>query len=478
MLGVSFPGRIRVKLNFTEGKVDKMTKPVVALVGRPNVGKSTLFNRLCGERLAIVDDTPGTTRDRLFGTAEWGGMEFDVVDTGGIDPTAASRKDPLSIGSADFIKEIRNQAVIAVEEADFVFFLVDAISGITPADKEVAEILRKNQRMVEGKPFPRIFLVANKADSSKQRELVHEFYELGLDEPYPISAVHGTGTGDLLDVLIAEFPEKSEEEEDDSAKIAIVGKPNAGKSSLLNRLVGEERAIVSPIAGTTRDAVDTKIEYEGIPVTLIDTAGIRRRGHIDPGVEKYSVVRSMSAIERCDVALLMIDAVDGISAQDAHIAGYIKDAWKSAVVLVNKWDLVQKDNYTMQAFTDKIRNELNFIDYVPILFISAKTGQRVDQVMPMALRVQEERIARVTTGALNRVIQAAQDLHAPTSRTGNPLKMFYGTQVRSDPPTFMIYCNNPKLAHFSYMRFLENQIRKEFPFTGTPIRLVLKPRHE
>lgn len=455
-----------------------MTKPVIALVGRPNVGKSTLFNRLCGEMLAIVDDTPGTTRDRLFGEGEWCGTVFDVVDTGGIDPTASSRKEPLSIGSAEFIREIRTQAVVAVDEADLVLFLVDAISGVTPADKEVAEILRKNQRMVDGKPYPQIFLVANKADSFKQREWVNEFYELGLGDPYPISAVHGTGTGDLLDAVIAAFPKMKEEPEEDIVKIAIVGKPNVGKSSLLNRLAGEERSIVSPIAGTTRDSVDTRIMVGDIPVKLIDTAGIRRRGHIDQGVEFYSVVRSMRSIERCDVALLMVDAEQGISAQDAHIAGFIKDAWKSAVVVVNKWDAVEKDNYTMQAYTEKIRHELNFIDYVPILFISAKTGQRVDQVMPLALKVQEERLARVTTGAFNRVIQEAQDTHAPTSRTGNPLKMYYGTQVRSDPPTFMIYCNNPKLAHFSYLRFLENQIRKEFPFTGTPIHIVLKPRHD
>ncbi len=454
------------------------SKPVVALVGRPNVGKSTLFNRLCGEMMAIVDDTPGTTRDRLFAEAEWNGIPFDVVDTGGIDPTASSSKSPLSVGSADFIKEIRSQAVMAVRDADAVLFLTDAISGVTPADIEVAQILRRNQKVVDGVPYPPIFLVVNKADSDRQRNQASEFYELGLGEPYPISAVHGTGTGDLLDVLVASFPKQKEEPEDDSVKIAILGKPNSGKSSLLNRLVGEERSIVSPIAGTTRDAVDTEIEFQGIPVKLIDTAGIRRRGKVDPGVEKYSVVRSMRAIERCDVALLMIDATTGITAQDAHIAGYIKDEWKSTVVLVNKWDLVEKDNFTMQQYTTQIREQLNFVDYVPILFISAKTGQRVDQVLPMALKVQEERLARVTTGALNRIIQNAQDTHAPTSRTGNPVRFYYGTQVRTDPPTFMIYCNNPKLAHFSYLRFLENQIRKEYPFTGTPIRIVLKPRHE
>jgi GTP-binding protein len=455
-----------------------MTKPVVALVGRPNVGKSTLFNRLCGERLAIIDDVPGTTRDRLFAPAEWSGVYFDVVDTGGIDPTASSRHSPLSVGSADFVENIRAQALLAVSEADLILFLVDATSGVTPADLEVAGLLRKSQKMVDGVPHPPILLVVNKADNTRQRDQVHEFYELGLGDPYPISAVHGTGTGDLLDVVISKFPREDKAEEDDSVKIAIVGKPNVGKSSLLNRLVGEERSIVSPIAGTTRDAVDTKMEFEGIPITLIDTAGIRRRGKVDPGVEKYSVVRSMRAIERCDVALLMIDAVEGITTQDAHIAGYIKDEWKSTVVIVNKWDAIEKDNETMLEYSRRIRQELNFVDYVPLLFISAKTGQRVDQVLPEALRVQEERLAHVTTGALNRILQNAQGLHAPVSRTGSSIKLYYGTQVRTDPPTFMIYCNNPKLAHFTYRRFLENQIRKEYPFTGTPIRLVLKPRSE
>jgi GTP-binding protein len=308
--------------------------------------------------------------------------------------------------------------------------------------------------------------------------MVNEFFELGLGEPYPISAVHGTGTGDLLDELLSHFPAPENEEDDDSIKIAIVGKPNVGKSSMLNRLTGEERSIVSEIAGTTRDAVDTRFEYDGIPITLIDTAGIRRRGKVEPGVEKYSVVRSMRAIERCDVALLIIDAVEGISAQDMHIAGYIKEEHKSAVVIINKWDSIEKDNSTMQTFSDRLRQELNFMDYVPFLFTSAKSGQRVNQVLPLALRVQEERLARISTGALNRILQKAQGLFMPVSRTGSGIKLYYGTQVRSDPPTFLIYCNNPKLAHFTYLRFLENQIRKEFPFTGTPIRIVLKPRRE
>ncbi len=452
-----------------------MPKPIVALVGRPNVGKSTLFNRLAGEQLAIVDDTPGTTRDRLFASSLWNGLDFDIIDTGGIDPSTGG-KDPLSIGSADYIQQIKSQARLAVDEADAILFLVDAIAGVTPADAEVAEMLRRNQKMIEGNPFPPIFLVVNKSDSATLRSGAAEFYELGMGEPYPISAVHGTGTGDLLDDLVAALPKTSEEPEDSSVKIAIVGKPNVGKSSLLNKLTGEERAIVSPIAGTTRDAVDTQLEFGGIPVTLIDTAGIRRRGKVIPGVEKYSVIRSMRAIERADVALLMIDAVDNISAQDTHIAGYILEAWKSTVVVVNKWDAVEKDNDTMQEYTRRILQELNFMDYVPLIFISAKTGQRVDQVLPLALRVQEERLARLTTGVLNRILQHAQDLHAPTTKGGQAIKIYYGTQVRSDPPTFLLYCNNPKLAHFSYQRFIENQLRKEYPFSGTPIHLVFKAR--
>jgi GTP-binding protein len=453
-----------------------MAKPVVALVGRPNVGKSTLFNRLVGEPMAIVDDTPGTTRDRLFGEAEWNGIHFDIIDTGGIDPTFRSGKTPLSIGSADFISDIRTQAELAIQESNAILFVVEAISGVTPADREVAQILRRSQKMVDGDPRPPILLVVNKADSAQLREGAPEFYELGMGEPYPISSVHGTGTGDLLDVLVALFPESAQVEEDDSVKIAIVGKPNVGKSSLLNKLLGEERAIVSPIPGTTRDATDTYLTYENVPVTLIDTAGIRRRGKVEPGVEKYSVVRTMRALERCEVALLMIDATAGITAQDTHIAGYILENMKSTVVLVNKWDAVEKDTYTMHQYTEIIRRELKFMPYVPILFISAKTGQRVEQVLPEALRVQEERLARLTTGQVNRILQDAQEKHPATSRGGRALHIYYGTQVRSDPPTFLLFVNDPKLGHFTYIRFLENQIREEYPFTGTPIRLVMKAR--
>jgi GTPase len=454
-----------------------MTKPVVALVGRPNVGKSTLFNRLVGEPMAIVDDIPGTTRDRLLAEGEWVGVVYDLIDTGGIDPSAArSGREPLSIGSAEFIQQIRTQAELAMQEADVILFITEAISGVTPADREVAEILRRNQKMKDGQPWPPILLVVNKADSPQLRSEVTEFYELGMGEPYAISALHGTGTGDLLDELIANFPAQEPEVEDDSVKIALVGKPNAGKSSLLNKLLGEERSIVSEIPGTTRDAIDEKMVFEDVAITLIDTAGIRRRGKVVPGVEKYSVVRSMRAIERCDVALLMIDATTGISEQDTHIAGYILEAWKSTVVLVNKWDAIEKDTYTMQSYTERIRTELKFMPYVPVLFISAKTGQRVDQVLPTALKVQEERLVRMNTGQINRILQDAQDRHAATAKSGRALHIYYGTQVRSDPPTFLLFVNDPKLGHFTYLRYIENRIREEYPFTGTPIRLVMKAR--
>lgn len=453
-----------------------MNLPIVAIVGRPNVGKSTLFNRLAGEELAIVDDTPGTTRDRLFAESEWNGRRFHMIDTGGIDPTTGETT-PLSIGSSDYIQQIRDQALVAVQEADAILFVVDCTNGVTSSDVEVATLLRSFQKKRDGKVWPPIFLVANKADNKALRDSSVEFFELGLGEPYAISANHGTGTGDLLDALVAAFPEQPEEEEDESVKIAIVGKPNSGKSSLLNILTGEQRAIVSPIAGTTRDSVDSHIVYDDIPVTLIDTAGIRRRGRIDRGVEKYSVIRSMRAIERCDVALLMIDATTNITAQDTHIAGFILDAWKSTIVLVNKWDAIEKSNLTMEEYKQKIRSALNFMDYVPLLFISAKTGQRVDQVMPEALKVQDQRLVRLSTSSLNRILMQAQDMHSPTSKTGRVLRIYYGTQVRSDPPTFMLYVNDVKLAHFSYLRYLENQIRKEFPFIGTPIHIVLKGKH-
>jgi GTP-binding protein len=470
-----------------------MPKPVVALVGRPNVGKSTLFNRLAEERLAVIDAVPGTTRDRLAAEANWAGVTFTVVDTGGIDPThsgSGSSGAPLSIGSADFIDQIKAQAEIAIREADAVLFITDAESGVTPADQEVAQILRRHQKMRprvsgresgtpepdQGRPWPPVILVVNKADSEARRALVYQFYELGMGEPFPISAVHGTGTGDLLDALVAILPAGGEEEEDDSLRIAIVGKPNVGKSSLLNRLLGAERAIVSPIPGTTRDAIDTYLTYEGLPLTLIDTAGIRRRGKITPGVEKYSVLRSLHAIERASVVLLLVDATTGLTAQDAHIAGFVLEEAKSVIVLVNKWDAIPKDSSSMDEFTQTVRSEFNFLPYAPLLFISAKTGQRVDQVLPLALRVQEERLVRLATSQLNQLLQKAQDKHPAPSHGGRQFRIYYGAQVRSDPPTFLLHVNDPQLAHFSYQRYLENQIREVYGFLGTPIRLIFRPR--
>jgi GTP-binding protein len=459
-----------------------MAKPIVAIVGRPNVGKSALFNRLAGERLAVVDEIPGTTRDRLYANADWSGLDFLVVDTGGIDPIKVAYgqgRQPLSVGSADFVEQIREQAEFAIRDADAVLFVVDVEDGVTPADLEVAQILRTRQRKVEGKLTPPVLLVVNKVDSNKRRDLVPIFYELGMGEPYPVSAVHGAGTGDLLDVLVAALKEaqteEGEEPEQDVA-IAILGKPNAGKSTLFNALVGEERMIVSDIPGTTRDAVDTVLEWNDLSVRLIDTAGLKKRGSILPGVEKYSSIRTMKAIERADVALLMIDADAGITAQDAHIAGYIQDAWLSAVILVNKWDLAKRAGQDMDYFTQNVRQALNFISYAPLLFISAKSGHGVEQVLPTAARVAEERLVQITTSQLNKILGAAQDHQPPPNKAGRSLKIYYGTQVRSDPPTFLIYVNDHKLVHFTYQRFLENRIRQAHSFLGTPIRLVFKNR--
>jgi GTP-binding protein len=459
-----------------------MRKPLVALVGRPNVGKSTLFNRLVGERLAVVDNTPGTTRDRLQADSEWNGVLFTVVDTGGIEvlpERVLDRADLrnvkgdgfvelLSVNSALFIREIRAQAELAIDQADAVVVLCDAETGLTAADEEVANILRRADKPV--------LLVVNKADNAARRDAVFEFYALGLGDPYPISALHGTGVADLLDDLVAGLPPAPEEEEDDSIKIAIVGRPNVGKSSLLNRLLGKERAIVSPIPGTTRDAIDTPITYYGMSVTLIDTAGIRRRGRIERGVEKWSVLRALRAIQRADVALLLIDAVDGITAQDTHVAGMILDEQVSAVVVVNKWDAIDKDSHTMVDYTRRVRAELNFMDYVPILFISALTGKRVGEVLKTALQVQEERLVRIPTSQLNRLVRQAVERHYPRSKSGKRLKIFYASQVAVDPPTFVFHVNNPDLLHFTYARYLENQIRAAYPFTGTPLRLSFRKR--
>lgn len=456
-----------------------MSKPVVALVGRPNVGKSTLFNRLAEERLAVVDEIPGTTRDRLMAEANWAGVSFSIIDTGGIDPTQTGPgrvQEPLSVGSADFIDQIKEQAEIAIAEANAVLFIVDAESGVTPADHEIAQILRRQQKLRDGEPYPPVFLVVNKADNADRRSQAFQFFELGMGEPIPISALHGTGTGDMLDALIATFHTTGEEIEDESVKIAIVGKPNVGKSSLLNRIMGQERAIVSAIPGTTRDAIDTYLTYEQVPITLIDTAGIRKRGKIAPGVEKFSVLRTFQAVDRASVVLLLVDASVSLSAQDAHIAGYAIDAWKSVVVVVNKWDAIPKDTHTMDEYTRLLRNELNFLPFVPLLFISAKTGQRVDLVLPTALQVHDERLMRLSTSRFNRILRKAQDLHPAPTRAGRQLKIYYGTQIRSDPPTFLLYVNDPKLAHFTYQRFLEKRVREEYPFLGTPIRMLFRQR--
>ncbi len=469
-----------------------MTKPLVALVGRPNVGKSTLFNRLAGERLAVVDETAGTTRDRLHADAEWNGRVFTVIDTGGIELDRGRKSDrPLSANtsnaqaSQEFVPLIRAQAEIAIREADAVVLVVDCDAGLTNADREVAEILRRYQSEKDGEPWPPIFVAANKADNAERRQEAYEFYELGLGEVFAISAMHGQSTGDLLDAVVKSFAPVEPAETDDSIKIAIVGRPNVGKSSILNAVLGQERAIVSPVPGTTRDAIDTQLEWGNLPVTLIDTAGIRRRGHIDPGVEKYSVMRALRAIERADVALLVIDAVEGVTAQDAHVAGYILEENKSVVIVINKWDMIQpglqpKEDGSLtpreQEYSDQVRLALNFLDYVPVIFVSAKSGLRIDELMHLALRVQEERLSRLSTSEVNRIVREAIDKQSPPTHAGNRLKIFYGTQVRTDPPTFLFFVNDTRLVHFTYERYLENQIRAAHSFIGTPLRLSFRNR--
>ncbi|MFP4323415.1 MAG: ribosome biogenesis GTPase Der [Anaerolineales bacterium] len=450
-----------------------MRKPLVALVGRPNVGKSTLFNRLIGQRKAVTSDIPGTTRDRLQGDVDWRGIEFSLVDTGGIElfTPAADLSSPLESGSKGFVREIKAQALLAIEEADAVIMVVDTLEGITAADEEVATILRRSNKPV--------VVAANKADNAERMQATVEFYAMGAGEVFGISALHGLGTGDLLDAVVEQLPKAptfDPDAEDESLKIAIVGRPNVGKSSLLNRLMGQDRAIVSPISGTTRDALDTLIQYHGEPITLIDTAGIRRRGKIVPGIEKYSVLRALKAIQRADVALLLIDGVEGITAQDQHVAGMILEELKSVVVIVNKWDAVEKDSHTLADYEARVRAELNFMPYVPVLFISALTGQRIHQVLETAQLVYEERLRRIPTSTLNRIVREALIRHAPATKQTRKLKIYYASQVRVDPPVFLFHINDRKLLHLSYERYLENSIRAEFPFTGTPIRLSFRPR--
>ncbi len=453
-----------------------MRKPLVALVGRPNVGKSSLFNRLVGMRKAVVSEVPGTTRDRIIDEADWNGVVFDVVDTGGLElyqPKAerSPAASPLEEGSRQFVAEIRAQAMLGIEEADLVVFVVDTLQGITAADQEIASILQRTHKPV--------VVAANKADHVGRFDDAFEFYGLGLGEVFAVSALHGTGTGDLLDAIVAALPFQAQEDhgaEDNTIKIAIVGRPNVGKSSLLNRLLGEERVIVSPVAGTTRDAVDTSLTWNGMPITLIDTAGIRRRGRIEPGIEKYSVLRAHKAIERADVVLLVLDATEGITQQDAHIAGLIADALKSVVIVVNKWDAIEKDTHTMNAFREAIARDLAFLSYAPVLFISALSGQRIHTVLETAIRVQEERLVRIPTGELNRIVREALLRHAPQTKQPRPLKIFVAQQVRVDPPTILLHVNDRELLHFTYERYLENQIRGVYPFSGTPIRISVRER--
>lgn len=449
-------------------------KPIVALVGRPNVGKSTLFNRLIGYKLAIVSDVPGTTRDRLYADCSWNGVTFTLIDTGGIEILAKHRIDSgesadiLAAGSTHFVREIRAQAEVAIREADVIVFLVDVQSGQSVADEEVAQVLRRANKPV--------IVAANKADNLKLWDGCNEFYSLGVGPVYPVSAINGRGSGDLLDEIVASIPpETLEEEEFEGVKIAIVGRPNVGKSSLLNKLLREERSIVSPIPGTTRDAIDTLVRWEGQEIALIDTAGIRRRGKVEKGIEYYSVLRALSAVRRADVSLLLIDAEEGVTEQDAHIAGYILEESKSVIVIVNKWDAIEKDSYTMNEYTEHVRHELKFLDYVPFLFISALTGQRVHQVIPAALQVEAERHARLKTHDLNKLVQDAMYSHSPPSVSGRRLKVYFVVQGKGSPPAFMFFVNDPKLVHFGYKRFLENRIREVYPFSGTPIRLIFRP---
>ncbi len=445
-----------------------MTKPIVAIVGRPNVGKSTLFNKLVGERRAIIADEAGTTRDRQYGETEWNGRQFTIVDTAGL---LVGDDDP-NLPLAEIVKRTHQQAQLAIDEADVIVFLVDGREGMIAADEEVGEMLRRSDKPV--------ILGVNKAETEERRQNAVEFYNLGLGEPIPLSAYHGTGSGELLDALVAALPPGYEDDEDDdSLKIAIVGRPNVGKSSLLNRLVGEERVVVSEIPGTTRDSIDTKLTFANREITLIDTAGIRRRGSIDQGVERYSVLRSLRAIERCDIALLLIDAAEGPTAQDTHIAGMVLDANKGLAVLINKWDLIDKETFTFEKATKVIQDVFHFVPYAPLLFISAMTGQRVSKVLELAMMIESERNKRIPTSELNTLLREAVRAHPPTStRKGAHLRLYYASQVQVAPPVLLFFSNAPQEVHFGYRRYLENRIREQYGFLGSPIVLVFKERGE
>lgn len=436
-------------------------KPIVAIVGRPNVGKSTIFNKLVGKRISIVEDTPGVTRDRILSEAEWLNKYFTLIDTGGIEPN----NEEL------IFSKMRQQAELAMDMAHVILFIVDAKVGVTPQDHDIAVMLRKTNKPV--------ILVANKVDNRDLPADFYNLYELGMGEPFPVSGVNGLGFGDLLDEVIAHFPSDAEvEAESDMIKVAIVGKPNAGKSSILNKILDEERVIVSPIAGTTRDAIDTYKEIAGQKYVFIDTAGIRKKNKIDENIEKYSVIRSYAAVERADVVLLVIDADQGISEQDSKIAGMAHDAGKCTIIVVNKWDLLEKDNKTMDHYIKSVRTELPFMMYAPIIFISALTGQRFGQIIEKINDVMEQASKRISTGVLNDVIGEAILLNQPPSDKGKRLKVYYATQVGIKPPTFAIFVNNMELFHFSYQRYLENRIRENFGFDGTPILFKKREKGE
>ena len=439
-----------------------MSKPVVAIIGRPNVGKSTFFNYIVGKRISIVEDTPGVTRDRIYGESNWRGRSFTLIDTGGIEP----EKDDV------ILTQMRLQANIAIDIADVIIFLTDVRQGVTAADKEIALMLKRSKKS--------IILVCNKADSfQKFQSDIYEFYELGIGDPMPVSASNAQGIGDVLDKVYEELPEnKNENEDDERIKVAVIGKPNVGKSSLINKILGENRNIVSNIAGTTRDAIDSYYENDNGKYIFIDTAGIRRKSKVTEKIEKYSVLRSLFAIERADVCLMLIDANEGVTEQDAKIAGEAHEAGKGIIIVVNKWDEYEKDTGTLEKYKKAIYEKLSYLSYAPIMFISAKTGQRVDKLFGMINEVAEQNAKRVTTSQLNQVINEAIAIVQPPSDKGKKLKIFYGTQASTKPPTFVIFVNQKSLFHFSYERYLVNQIRKEFGMQGTPIRIIVREKLE
>ena len=439
-----------------------MPKPIVAIVGRPNVGKSTLFNKLIGERLAIVEDTPGVTRDRLYGNCEWQNHSFLLVDTGGIEPNI----------DTGLLRHMREQAQLAIDTADVIVFVTDIRAGVTAQDSDIAAMLMRS-----GKP---VILVVNKVDSLGAPPMeLYDFYTLGLGEPYPVSSVHGHGTGDVLEEICRHFPESdAQDEEDDRIPVAVIGRPNVGKSSLVNYILGENRMIVANEAGTTRDAVDSEVDNQYGRFIFTDTAGLRKRGKVEDGVERYSVLRSLAAVERSRVCVIMIDATEGFTEQDSKVAGFAHEQGKACIIAVNKWDAVEKDDKTMQAMRKKLENDFSFMSYAPIIFISAKTGQRVDRLFELIRYVDGQNALRVTTGMLNDLLARATARVQPPTDKGRRLKIYYMTQISVRPPTFVFFCNSKQLFHFSYQRYLENQIRETFGLEGTPVRIVIRERGE